>query len=103
LLTVYENMRIIVISRNELKLDNIDQLMIKYLPPLTDEESVDLIQSNCERQIMEDLMEEQQNFQNNFEMENASDRRGQRRGSNRPRKQVKKINIYEYLRNDKNF
>jgi len=102
LLTVYKNMRIIVISRNELKLDNMDLLLIKNLPPLTDEESVDLIQSNCERQIMEDLMEEQQNVEN-FDMESVSERRGQRRGSNRPRKQVKKINIYEYLRNDKNF
>jgi hypothetical protein len=39
----------------------------------------------------------------NFDVESVSERRGQRRGSNRPRKQVKKINIYEYLRNDKNF
>jgi hypothetical protein len=72
LLTVYENMRIIVISRNELKLDNVDLLLIKYLPPLTDEEAVDLIQSNCERQIMEDLLEEQQQ-QNleNFDMESG--------------------------------
>lgn len=87
LLTVYENMRIIVISRNELKLDNVDLLLIKYLPPLTDEEAVDLIQSNCERQIMEDLLEEQQQ-QNleNFDMESVGERRSQRRGSNRPRK-----------------
>ena len=49
MLTVYEKMRIIVISRNELKLENSDFLLIKNLPPLTDEESVDLIQSNCER------------------------------------------------------
>jgi hypothetical protein len=100
---VYENMRIIVISRNELKLDNMELLLIKNLPPLTDEESVDLIQSNCERQIMEDLMEEQQQNVENFDMESVGERRGQRRGSNRPRKQVKKINIYEYLRNDNNF
>jgi hypothetical protein len=58
LLTVYEKMRIIVISRNELKLENAELLLIKNLPPLTDEESVDLIQSNCERQIMEDLIDE---------------------------------------------
>lgn len=58
MLTVYEKMRIIVISRNELNFENNDLLLIKNLPPLTDEESVDLIQSNCERQIMEDLIDE---------------------------------------------
>jgi len=47
LLKVYENMRIIVISRNELKYDDMesveDLLLVKKLSPLTDEESVDLI------------------------------------------------------------
>ena len=47
LLKVYENMRIIVISRNELKYDDMesveDLLLVKKLSILTDEESVDLI------------------------------------------------------------
>jgi hypothetical protein len=47
LLKIYENMRIIVISRNELKYDDMesveDLLLVKKLSILTDEESVDLI------------------------------------------------------------
>ena len=52
---------------------------------------------------MEDLHEEQQN-QENFDVESVNERRGQRRGSNRGhKKSSKKINIYDYMRNDKNF
>lgn len=83
LLTVYDNMRIIVISRNEVKFDNIEAikhlLMIKQLSPLTDEEAVDLIHSNCERQIMDDLAAH--NFENVHMMEGggSNERKGGRR------------------------
>ena len=89
LLKVYENMRIIVISRNELKYDDMesveDLLLVKQLAPLTDEESVDLIQSNCERQIMEDLAEHNND---NFQMAAAETKKkkGDPLANNRPNK-----------------
>ena len=59
LLNVYKNLRIILISRKPIKLDNLEAVkhesMIKQMPPLTDEEAVDLIQHNCLRDIMDDL------------------------------------------------
>jgi hypothetical protein len=53
MLTQYESMRIVLISRNQIKFEAIDSikglLMIKQMPPLTDDESLDLIVSNCKR------------------------------------------------------
>ncbi len=56
LLNMYENMRIILISRNEIKFESIESIknmfMIKHMPPLNDEEAVDIIRSNCERDLL---------------------------------------------------
>ncbi len=77
LLNMYENMRVILISRNEIKSDHLkgenSLLMIKHMPPLTDEESVDLILSTCERELLDDL------------------------------KNKKNSSVTEYLMNDSNF
>lgn len=47
LLKVYKNLRVILISRSPIKLDNLESIkhesMIKKMPPLTNQESVDLI------------------------------------------------------------
>ncbi len=77
------------------------------MQPLTDEEAVDLIQSNCERQIMEDLAAH--NLENVHMMDSGMvDKKVRRRDSIvRPRgganKPQKPMNIYQYLMNDKNF
>lgn len=59
LLSMYENMRIILISRNEIKFESVEGIkslfMIKHMPPLTNEEACDLIQKNCERDLTHDL------------------------------------------------
>lgn len=55
MLTQYESMRIVLISRNQIKFEAIESikglLMIKQTPPLTVEESLDLIVSNCQRDL----------------------------------------------------
>jgi hypothetical protein len=62
MLTLYESMRIVLISRNQIKYEAIESikglLMIKQMPPLTDDESIDLIFSNCKRDLSQDSRSE---------------------------------------------
>ena len=62
MLTQYESMRIVLISRNQIKFEAIESikglLMIKQMPPLTDEESLDLIISNCQRDLLQPINSE---------------------------------------------
>jgi hypothetical protein len=59
LINLYKNMKIIVVTREEIDLKLFEKvkegLVTKELPPLDIEESIDLVLSNCHRLITEDF------------------------------------------------
>ena len=60
LVNLYKNLKLILVSRNEINVEHFEkikeQIVLMELPPLSEEESADLVMNNCERSIEEELL-----------------------------------------------
>jgi hypothetical protein len=59
LINIYNGLKILLISRKQVKDENYEQiknaLVVKEVPPMNDNEAIDLIQSYCGREIYKDV------------------------------------------------
>lgn len=59
LINIYQNIKVVLISRNPIRVEDYqtikDIVVLKEVPPLDEDESVDFVINNCEREIYKDI------------------------------------------------